>query len=78
MAQARESDVKPHYFQQEKPDADDIQLKMAIGQGYVPTTCLLGGPTVMGLTMAGDDPCKGCQGPRERCHGRPNLLLKNR
>ena len=34
--------MKPHYFEQSQPDEDDIHLKMAIGQGYVPPKCLLG------------------------------------
>ncbi len=62
--------MKPHYFNQDSPDQDDIILKMAIGQGYVPKTCLLGGMVVMGLMNRGDDPCTGCNGPRKRCHGR--------
>lgn len=63
--------MKPHYFQQETPDNDDIFLKMAQDQGYVPQSCLLGGQTVMGLVNSGADPCKGCEGPREKCNGRP-------
>lgn len=62
--------MQPHYFAQEKPDTDDIQLKMAIGQGYVPETCLLGGPLVMSLMNQNKDPCKGCHCPRDKCHGR--------
>lgn len=60
-----------HYFEQEKPDADDIMLKMAVGQGYVPPTCLLGGMVVMSEKNAGRDPCAGCNGPRDKCRGRP-------
>lgn len=63
--------TKPHYFNQDAPDQDDIQLKMATGQGYVPPTCLLGGPVVMGLVNRGDVPCQGCEGPRDKCKGRP-------
>lgn len=62
--------MKPYYFNQAEPDSDDINLQMAIGQGYVPRTCLLGGMVVMGLVNKGEDACKGCAGPRERCHGR--------
>jgi hypothetical protein len=62
--------MKPHYFGQNKPDEDDLLLKMTIDQGYVPTTCLLGGNVVMGLMNDGKDPCKGCNGPREKCGGR--------
>ncbi len=61
---------KPHYFDG-NVDKDDIQLQMSIRRGYVPSTCLLGGATVWGLVMRGDDPCKGCEGPREKCKGRP-------
>ena len=63
--------MKPHYFNQGKVDGDDINLQMAIGQGYVPQTCLLGGIVVMDFINGGKDPCKGCHGPREKCHGRP-------
>lgn len=62
--------MKPHYFEQKTADQDDIFLKMAINQGYVPTTCLLGGQTVMGLVNGGADPCNGCEGPRGVCGGR--------
>ena len=64
--------MKPHYFQQEVPDDDDIFLNMAKGQGYVPQSCLLGGQTVMGIVNKGDDPCKGCECSRDKCGGRPN------
>lgn len=67
----KEGFAKPHYFDQDAPDGDDIHLKMAIAQGYVPITCLLGGRTVMGEVWRGRDPCAGCAGPRERCKGRP-------
>lgn len=62
---------KIHYFDQEKADADDILLEMAIQQGYVPPTCLLGGITVMAATREDLDACLGCNGPREKCKGRP-------
>ena len=62
--------MKPHYFDQDKADSDEMILYMAKIQGYVPQTCLLGGPIVMGVVNRGEDPCKGCQGPREKCHGR--------
>ena len=61
--------MKPHYFNQENPDSDDMLLKMASLQGYVPKACLLGGQTVMGLVSEGMNPCKGCEGPREKCKG---------
>jgi hypothetical protein len=63
--------MKLHYFNQVKPDADDLFLRMAVQQGYVPKTCLLGGEVVMGLVNSGADPCKGCEGPRAKCLGRP-------
>ena len=62
--------MKPHYFKQEHPDDDDVFLKISIKQGYVPATCLLGGQVVLGIVNQGRDPCKGCQGPRNKCHGR--------
>lgn len=63
--------MKPHYFNQDKADTDDIGLKMALHQGYVPPKCLLGGMVVMAEMNAGRDPCAGCNGPREKCCGRP-------
>ena len=30
--------MKPHYFEQEQADRDDIMLDMAKSQGYVPKT----------------------------------------
>ena len=63
--------MKPHYFNQEIPDSDDILLKMAISQGYVPASCLLAGEIVFGLVQKGKDPCAGCNGPRGKCNGRP-------
>ena len=62
--------MKPHYFDQDSADNDDIQLKMAIHQGYVPKTCLLNGVVAMGVVEMGGDPCVGCSGPREKCKGR--------
>ncbi len=63
--------MKPHYFEQIEPDADDIHIRMAIHQGYVPSGCLLNGQLVMAIVKSGGDQCKGCAGPREKCHGRP-------
>jgi hypothetical protein len=63
--------MKPHYFDQPKADEDDMLLMMAKGQSYVPLNCLLGGMFVMSEINAGRDPCAGCEGPRERCLGRP-------
>ena len=62
--------MKPHYFNQDKPDSNDIHLQMAIGQGYVPKGCLLGGMVVMGLINKGDNPCQGCECPRDKCQSK--------
>jgi hypothetical protein len=62
--------MKLHYFDDEAADPSDINLQMAIGQGYVPKGCLLGGMVVMDEVNKGNDPCKGCAGPREKCGGR--------
>jgi hypothetical protein len=43
--------VKFHYFEEGKADKKDFQLQMAIQQGYVPKTCLLGGAVVMSEVM---------------------------
>lgn len=61
---------KPHYFEQETADPMDAQLGMAKMQGYVPSTCLLGGMTVMHLVSEGKDPCQGCECPRAKCKGK--------
>ncbi len=61
-----------HYFDQPTAPESDFMLSMAKGQGYVPQTCLLGGIVVMSEVNGGRDPCAGCNGPRERCKGRPN------
>lgn len=63
--------AKPHYFDQPEADVDDRALAMAKMQGYVPKACLLGGLVVMGEVQAGRNPCWGCEGPRERCNGKP-------
>lgn len=63
--------MKLHYFDQDKADGSDIMLMMCIQQGYVPSTCLLSGAIVMAEIRRSADPCDGCNGPREKCHGRP-------
>ena len=63
--------MQPHYFHQAEADADDMQLGMAKRQGYVPCGCLLGGVVVMSEVEQGRNPCWGCEGPRERCGGKP-------
>ncbi len=64
-------EVKLHYFNQDKADEDDWHLNMAKEQGYVPQTCLISGHIVMGLINVGENPCWGCNGPREKCKGKP-------
>lgn len=63
--------MKPHYFDQTKADENDAMLGMAIMQGYVKGSCLLGGIVVMREVQAGKNPCWGCNGPREKCGGKP-------
>ncbi len=63
--------MKLNYFAQETPDADDIMLEMAKGQGYVPVGCLLGGMVAMSEVNKGNNPCWDCNGPREKCGGQP-------
>jgi hypothetical protein len=63
--------MKTHYFEQAVADTDDFQLGMAKMQGYVPQGCLLGGMVVMAEVSKGDNPCWGCEGPREKCGGKP-------
>ena len=63
--------MKPHYFEQETADSDDMMLSMAKMQGYVPQGCLLGGMVVMAETQDGKSACWGCNGPREKCGGEP-------
>lgn len=65
--------MKPHYFEQDKADEDDFQLVMAKMQGYVPKTCLLGGVVVMTDIDNGKCPCCGCEGPRDKCLGKPKI-----
>lgn len=59
-----------HYFDDDIAPESDIMLKMAIAQGYVPSTCLLAGQVVMSEIQNGKDACKGCNGPRNKCNGR--------
>jgi len=63
--------MKVHYFNQAESDKDDHLLNMAKMQGYVPKGCLLGGGTVMTVINEGDNPCHGCEGPRNKCGGKP-------
>lgn len=63
--------MKVSYFEQGKPDSDDMMHGMALMQGYVPKGCLLGGMVIMSEVNGGRDPCAGCNCPREKCGGRP-------
>ena len=62
--------MKSNYFENYAAAETDGLLGMAKAQGYVPIGCLLGGEVVMALVNQGDDPCRGCEGPRARCKGR--------
>jgi hypothetical protein len=62
-----------HYFDKIEAPKEDILLQMAIQQGYIPKTCLLSGMIVMAEINSMKDPCAGCNGPREKCHGRPKI-----
>lgn len=62
---------RPHYFDMDEAPSDDVPLRIAKGRGYVPDGCLLGGQLVMAMVREGKDPCVGCEGPREKCGGRP-------
>lgn len=64
--------MKAHYFEQDKADEDDMLLDMAKAQGYVPQTCLLGGGLVMALINDAQNPCVGCEAPRDKCGGSGN------
>jgi len=63
--------MKIAYFQQEAADEDDMMLGMAKMQGYVPQGCLLGGMVVMAEVQSVKNPCAGCNGPRDKCGGKP-------
>lgn len=63
--------MQPHYFDQPTTASSDMLLGMAKMQGYVPAGCLLGGVVVMSEVSAGRHPCWGCEGPREKCGGKP-------
>lgn len=63
--------MNAHYFDLEVADPSDMLLGMAKMQGYVPEKCLLGGAVVMAEVQAGKSPCWGCNGPRNKCGGKP-------
>lgn len=63
--------MKAQYFNQRRPDADDVSLQKAIQDEVVPEKCLLGGLLVLQIHQHQHDPCEWCPGPRERCGGRP-------
>lgn len=69
--------MKPHYFEQNEADKDDHFLVMAKMQGYVPKKCLLGGVIVMSEVNSGKSPCRGCNGPREKCEGKPKVTSES-
>jgi len=50
---------------------NDLWLKMAKEQGYIPVGCTLKGQLVMLLVGKGEDPCAGCNNDRAECGGRP-------
>lgn len=61
-----------HYFDSPELAKDDIYLRAAKDQGYVPQGCLLVGNLVLALVaQPPGDPCKGCSGDRLVCGGRP-------
>ena len=64
-------EMTPHYFDKIAAPQTDVLLAMAKMQGYVPATCLLGGVVVMAEVSAGRSPCWGCEGPRDKCGGKP-------
>lgn len=67
--------MKLHYFDQDKADDDDMALEFAKRQGYVPQGCLLSGMVVMAETKSGKNACWGCNGPREKCGGKPQEAM---
>jgi hypothetical protein len=62
--------LKISYVNNGIADADDHQLISAINSEYVPDTCLLNGYIVLYEKYIGNDPCDGCNIPREKCKGR--------
>lgn len=67
----KEDGVSHHYFERTEASPHDTMLQKQIAKKVVPPGCLLGGVIVAGLDGAGVDPCIGCEGPRNRCGGRP-------
>ncbi len=45
----------------------DIQLEMAINQGYVKKGCSMAGQLVMMIINSGETPCKGCNCDKVEC-----------
>lgn len=62
--------LRENYFDGRVSPADEM-LREGIRRGVVPPTCLLGGYMVMAASAVGEDPCVKCDGPREKCGGRP-------
>lgn len=67
-------DDGPTLAEEQERAAKDVLLQAAIGQGYVPKTCLLAGVVVMAATQMDGDACAGCNIEREKCHGRPKRV----
>ena len=63
--------MKLSYFNQDSADEDDFLLEQHKQRGDVPETCLPGGETVFAAVKYGLCPCDGCNGPREKCFGKP-------
>lgn len=66
--------MKIAYFHLRTADNDDHALGDAKVMGYVPDTCLLGGSLVWKNISLELDPCAQCNGPREKCKGRPLVM----
>lgn len=49
--------------------SQDLILKKAKEQGYVPEGCYMDGELVMALVNSGYNPCDGCNADRSICHG---------
>jgi len=59
----------------------DTWKEAMIHQGYVPEKCQLDGNIIWGLINRSEDPCAGCNFPRNKCGGRsidPEYMQKER
>jgi hypothetical protein len=70
---SNDGSIKGDYFSEGKASPADAMLRQAIAQGIVPATCLLGGYKVRARHDLNPDAdvCGSCDGPREKCFGRP-------